>query len=211
MNNQVDNQNKQTIYPKIPFIRGYISRCSLLLFFFSWILFTTNIFAQKSEPATQFWVSGGMGQSISDAFTKGPGLVAGAGFSFSTKQQLVSLQINHFWETNMGEKMQGDFNEWKIQYGLIHTKKKGQFYVIGGLGYSECNHFRAVFHGDGLSIQKENTTETAFGFVAETGVNFVLTKHIGIGIASFANFNKNALAGGYRINILLGLFKNYKR
>jgi len=171
------------------------------------LLFVANIFAQEHELPTQFWVSGGMGQSVSDAFTKSPGLVAGAGFSFSYKQQLFSLQLNQFWETNMGDKMQGDFNEWKIQYGFIQTKKKDQFYAIGGVGYAECNHFKEVFHGDGMSIQKETTTATAFGLVAETGVNFIINKHIGIGIASFANFNKNALTAGYRVNILLGLLK----
>ena len=57
-----------------------------------------------------------------------------------------------------------------------------------------------------MSIQKENTSETAFGFVVESGINFVINEHIGIGIASFANFNKNALIAGYRINVLAGLF-----
>ncbi|GEM_PF-4723296 len=183
---------------------------------FTLILFNlfliASVFAQKNESPIQFWVNGGAGQSLSDAFTKTPGLVAGAGFAVSHKQQLASLQLNHFWETNMGDKMQGDFNEWKIQYGWIHTKKRDQFYITGGLGYSECNHFREVYNGgDGMSVQKDWTTQTAFGFVAETGVNFIFNDHIGIGVATFANFNKNALTAGYRVNILLGLFKNYKK
>lgn len=183
-------------------------RLYIILFSF---LFLTSLSAQNNDRDSQFWVNGGMGQSLSDAFTKEPGLVAGGGFTFSAKQQLVSLQINHYWETGMADKLQADFNEWKVQYGFIHTKKKDQFFVMGGLGYSECNHFKEVFHGDGMTIQKEKTTETAFGFVGETGVNFILNEHIGIGVATFANFNKNALTAGYRVNILLGLFKNYKK
>jgi len=174
------------------------------------LLFLANTFAQQKEIPTQFWISGGMGQSVSETFTKKSGLVAGTGFSFNFKQQLFSLQINHFWETNLGKGMQGDFTEWKIQYGWINTKKKNQIYAIGGVGYSECNHFREVFHGDGMSVQKDVTTKTAFGGVAEMGVNFVLHENVGVGIASFANFNKNALSVGYRVNILLGLFKKYK-
>lgn len=171
------------------------------------LLFVANIYAQKSETPIQFWVTGGVGQSLSDAFSKNPGLVAGAGFSLSNKQQLASLQLNHFWETGRGEKMQGDFKEWKIQYGWIRTKSKDQFYATGGLSYTECNHFRISYQDDGMSIQKDWTTETAFGFVIESGVNYVINEHIGIGIASFVNFNKNALTAGYRVNILLGLFK----
>lgn len=170
-----------------------------------------SVFSQNTTTPTQFWVYGGAGQSISDVFTQDFGLVAGVGFAVSHKQQLLSLQLNHFWETNRAKKMQGDFNEWKIQYGWIHTKKRDQFYVTGGLSFTECNHFKEVFTGEGgMSIQKDLTTQTAFGLVGETGVNFILNEHIAIGVASFANFNKNALTAGYRINILLGLFKNYK-
>jgi len=168
------------------------------------------MFAQKKEIPIQFWISGGMGQSVSEAFTKKSGLVAGTGFSFNFKQQLVSLQINHFWETNIADEIQGDFTEWKIQYGWINAKKKNQIYAIGGLGYSECNHFKEVFKSDGMSIQKEVTTKTAFGGVAEMGVNLMLHENVGISIASFANVNKNALTIGYRVNLILGLFKNYR-
>lgn len=175
---------------------------------FIYLLLVVGAFAQSEATQTQFWVNGGAGQSISAAFTKSPGFVAGVGFAVSHKQQLVSLQLNQFWETNRGNNMQGDFNEWKIQYGWIQTKKSNQFYVTGGLGYSECNHFKEVFNGeDGMSVQKDWTTQRAFGLVAETGVNFILNEHIGIGITSFGNFNKNALTAGYRVNILLGLFK----
>lgn len=174
------------------------------------LFFVVSACAQSEETPTQFWVNGGVGQSVSDAFTQSPGLVAGAGFAVSHKQQLLSLQLNHFWETNMANKMQGDFNEWKIQYGWIHTKKRDQFFVAAGLSYTECNHFKEVFNGgDGMSIHRDWTTQTAFGLVGETGVNFILNNHVGLGVSSFVNFNKNALTAGYRVNILLGLFKNY--
>ncbi len=176
------------------------------------LIFAGQLLAQKSETPVQFWVTGGVGQSLSDAFSKNPGLVAGTGFSLSKKQQLASLQLNHSWETGKGDKMQGDFNEWKIQYGWIRTKSRDQFYATGGLSYTECNHFRVIYHGDGMSVQKDWTTDTAFGFVIESGLNYVINEHIGIGFASFANFNKNALTAGYRVNILLGLFKkNYQK
>lgn len=184
------------------------NKFTLILFNF---FLLASVFAQSGETQTQFWVNGGAGQGVSEAFTKKTGLLAGAGFNLSYKQQLVSLQLNHFWESNMAEEMQGDFNEWKVQYGWIHTKKKEQFYVIGGLSYSECNHFRETFYSDGMSVHKDVITLTAFGFVAETGINFIINEHIGIGIASFANFNKNALTAGYRVNILLGLFSSTLR
>ena len=83
------------------------NKLSLLLFNF---LLIASVFAQKSESNTQFWVNGGLGQSVSKAFTN-PGMVGGMGFNISNKQQVISFQLNQFWETKKGEEMQGDFNE----------------------------------------------------------------------------------------------------
>lgn len=182
---------------------------TLILFNFFLIV---SISAQEKENTIQFWINGGTGQSISETFIQNPGLVVGTGFVLSHKQQLISLQLNHFWESDNKNQMEGEFNEWKIQYGWINNKKRDQFYVMGGVGYSESNQFKEVFIGnDGMSIQKDWTLDTALGFVVETGVNFIINEHIGIGFSSFGNLNKNSLTAGYRVNILLGLFKNYKK
>ncbi len=179
----------------------------LLILFFH-VIILTNLIAQKDQNANQFWLSGGMGQSGSELFTD-KGVVGGVAFSYSDKQHIMSLGINYIWETNMDDKMQGEFNEWKIQYGWIGTESRNQFYVLGGLAYTQCNHFREVFRGERTSFQKDWTKETAYGFVLETGVNYVLTDHIGLGLGTFVNFNKNALVASYKVNVLLGLFKKH--
>lgn len=108
--------------------------------------------------------------------------------------------------------MKGEFTEWKIQYGWIQTNNKYQVYAIGGVAYSECIHYRELYKGmEGVSFQKDWTKETAFGMALETGVNYVINDHVGIGVSTFANLNKNAIIANYRFNILLGIFKNYSQ
>lgn len=173
------------------------------------ILLSGFALGQEQGIPSSFWLGGGMGQSHSEAFHH-HSFVGGAGFYFSQKQQLLSVQYNHFWEVaDMGE-MRGNFNEWKIQYGWINAKKNDQFFVTGGLAYTECNHFRETFTQDGMSVLKDPSTQTSFAFVIETGVNFVVNKHFGIGMSAFGNFNKNALTAGYRISALFGIF-DHKR
>lgn len=163
-------------------------------------------YCQHTTTTPQFWISSGIGQVHSEAFNK-IGMVGGMGFHVSANHHYFAAQVNQLWELPQEGRVQSEINEMKLQYGWITSIKQQDIYVAAGISSNTYNYFTSTFNIENGTSYDERVVTSNNSLVLETGINWKLTRHIGIGIQALGSFNRTAVTGGYRISALFGLFE----
>jgi len=166
----------------------------------------TVLVCQNKDNNPQFWISSGIGQVHSGAFEK-IGMAGGMGFHVKAKQHYFSAQVNQFWELPQEGRVNSEINEMKLQYGWIKSFQRQDLFIAAGISTNSYDYITTNFNRENGKNYEERVVTSNNSFVLESGINWKLSKYFGIGVNAMGSFNNTAVIGGYRINLLFGLFK----